>query len=218
MRKTRTKPGQYRKPVCVDVAPVHDFALAQPGCLGYQVDSITKAEDDNAICGSRESEPVDFVFGNEDPSDRNIEVGKLGDGHCEIGKAADSSPLIEDAKSQQDRLTAEAIADFEALGARCTSVDSVLRQYDIQQLAQQRSVVVLALDSELSTFEAADVLNVSRPHVTKLLERGAIPFRMVGTHHRIRLADVLQYQTEQRQRSLAAMQELADLSQELGLY
>ena len=88
----------------------------------------------------------------------------------------------------------------------------------LEQLAQQRSVVVLALDSELSTFEAADVLNVSRPHVTKLLERGAIPFRMVGTHHRIRLADVLQYQTEQRQRSLAAMQELADLSQGLGLY
>lgn len=88
----------------------------------------------------------------------------------------------------------------------------------LEQLAQQRTVVVLALDSELSTFEAADLLNVSRPHVTKLLERGEIPFRMVGTHHRIRLADVLQYQTEQRQRSLAAMQELADLSQELGLY
>ena len=88
----------------------------------------------------------------------------------------------------------------------------------LEHLAQQRSVVVLALDSELSTFEAADVLNVSRPHVTKLLERGVIPFRMVGTHHRIRLADVLQYQTEQRQRSLAAMQELADLSQGLGLY
>ena len=110
---------------------------------------------------------------------------------------------IRSSNGQTVQLPAEALAIFQEV---------------LEQLAQQRSVVVLALDSELSTFEAADVLNVSRPHVTKLLERGAIPFRMVGTHHRIRLADVLQYQTEQRQRSLAAMQELADLSQELGLY
>ncbi len=88
----------------------------------------------------------------------------------------------------------------------------------LEQLGQERSVVVLPLDTELSTFEAADVLNVSRPFVTKLLERGEMPFRMVGAHHRVLLADVLKYQSEQRQRSLIAMQELAELSQELGLY
>ncbi|MEY4532174.1 MAG: hypothetical protein RLZZ156_2897 [Deinococcota bacterium] len=88
----------------------------------------------------------------------------------------------------------------------------------LKQLGQERSVVVLALDTELSTFEAADVLNVSRPFVTKLLEHGEIPFRMVGSHHRVLLADVLKYQSEQRERSLAAMKELAELSQELRLY
>ncbi len=88
----------------------------------------------------------------------------------------------------------------------------------LEQLGQERSVVVLPLDTELSTFEAADVLNVSRPFVTKILERGEMPFRMVGAHHRVLLADVLKYQSEQRQRSLIAMQELAELSQELGLY
>jgi excisionase family DNA binding protein len=88
----------------------------------------------------------------------------------------------------------------------------------LEQLASQRPVVVLALDTDLSTFEAAEILGVSRPHVTKLLERGEIPFRMVGSHHRVQLADVLTYQSLQRQRSLEAMRELAALSQELGLY
>lgn len=88
----------------------------------------------------------------------------------------------------------------------------------LKQMGQNRPVVVLPLDTELSTFEAADVLNVSRPFVTKLLERGEIPFRMVGSHHRVLLADLLKYQSKQRQRSLQAMKELAELSQELGLY
>lgn len=88
----------------------------------------------------------------------------------------------------------------------------------LEQLASQRPVVVLTLETELSTFEAAEILNVSRPHVTKLLERGEIPFQMVGSHHRVKLADVLTYQTQQRQRSLEAMRELTKLSQELGLY
>ncbi len=88
----------------------------------------------------------------------------------------------------------------------------------LEQLGHNRPVVVLPLDTELSTFEAADVLNVSRPFVTKLLERGEIPFRMVGSHHRLLLADLLKFQSEQRERSLIAMKELTELSQELGLY
>jgi excisionase family DNA binding protein len=88
----------------------------------------------------------------------------------------------------------------------------------LEQLASQRPVVILTLETELSTFETAEILNVSRPFVTKLLEHGEIPFHMVGSHHRVKLADVLTYQSVQRQRSLEAMRELAELSQELGLY
>jgi excisionase family DNA binding protein len=88
----------------------------------------------------------------------------------------------------------------------------------LEQLSNERAVLVLALDSELSTFEAADLLGVSRPFVKKLLEKGKIPFRMVGTHHRVRLADVLKYQEQQHQDSLEAMAELTTQAQELGLY
>jgi excisionase family DNA binding protein len=88
----------------------------------------------------------------------------------------------------------------------------------LEQLSNERAVLVLALDSELSTFEAADLLGVSRPFVKKLLEQGKIPFHMVGTHHRVRLADVLKYQEQQYQDSLEAMAELTAQAQELGLY
>ena len=88
----------------------------------------------------------------------------------------------------------------------------------LEQLSNERAVMVLALDSELSTFEAADLLGVSRPFVKKLLEQGKIPFHMVGTHHRVRLADVLKYQEQQLQDSLEAMAELTAQAQELGLY
>ncbi len=88
----------------------------------------------------------------------------------------------------------------------------------LEQLSNERAVLVLALDSELSTFEAADLLGVSRPFVKKLLEQGKISFHKVGTHHRIRLADVLKYQEQQHQESLEAMAELTAQAQELGLY
>ena len=93
-----------------------------------------------------------------------------------------------------------------------------LMQEVLTQLANRKNVVVLPLESELSTFEAADILGVSRPFLTKLLERGELPCRMVGTHHRIRLADVLCFQEIQQQRSLEAMQALTKQSQELGLF
>ena len=72
--------------------------------------------------------------------------------------------------------------------------------------------------AELTTMEAADILNVSRPFVIKLLEEGEIPYRLVGKHRRIRLKDLLAYKTKSDREMDEAMDELAALSQELGLY
>jgi len=61
------------------------------------------------------------------------------------------------------------------------------------------------------------LLNVSRPHLVKLLEDGAIPFHLTGKHRRVRLTDLMQYKQARMRASEATMAELTRLSQELGL-
>jgi excisionase family DNA binding protein len=72
-------------------------------------------------------------------------------------------------------------------------------------------------NEELTLTEAADLLNVSRPHLATLLEEGEIPFHKVGTHRRVYREDVLEYNARQREEAEEAMQNLADQAQDLGL-
>lgn len=87
----------------------------------------------------------------------------------------------------------------------------------LAEVAAGQPVTVAPADDELTTREAAELLNVSRPHLVKLLENGAIPFRTVGSHRRVRRRDVLAYKARQREEAEEAMQRLADQAQELGI-
>jgi excisionase family DNA binding protein len=69
----------------------------------------------------------------------------------------------------------------------------------------------------LQLHEAAELLNVSRPHLVKLLEEDEIPFHKVGTHRRVYREDVLEHKTRQRAEAEDAMQNLTDQVQDLGL-
>lgn len=86
------------------------------------------------------------------------------------------------------------------------------------ELANGNAVAIVPAQAELTTQQAADVLNVSRPYVIGLLERGELPYRMVGTHRRIRTVDVMAYREVHDARAHAALDELTQLSQDLGLY
>jgi excisionase family DNA binding protein len=88
----------------------------------------------------------------------------------------------------------------------------------IEELAEGHAVTVAPLEREVSTQVAADILNVSRPFLIKQLEGGQLPFRKVGSHRRIRLADVLRYRARLEAEAERAYSELVELSQELGLY
>lgn len=70
---------------------------------------------------------------------------------------------------------------------------SVVLASVVAELRAGHPVTVLPLDTELTSSDSADLLNVSRPHLVSLLERGDIPFRKVGSHHRVLAADVLAY-------------------------
>lgn len=88
----------------------------------------------------------------------------------------------------------------------------------LNEMGRGNSVSVSPIQAELSPSQAAELLNVSRPYVTKLLDQGEIPHRMVGTHHRIRLQDLLEYKRKTLAEQYTAADELTALSQELGLY
>jgi excisionase family DNA binding protein len=86
-----------------------------------------------------------------------------------------------------------------------------------ERIADGQPIHILSTDQDMTTAEAAQLLNVSRPYVVRLLEEGKLPFHLVGTHRRIALTDVLTFKNVQRQKSLEIMRELTSEAQELGL-
>jgi excisionase family DNA binding protein len=82
-----------------------------------------------------------------------------------------------------------------------------------------RSTITIApATAELTTQQAADALNVSRPYLIKLLTEGAIPYVMVGTHRRIRSQDLEAYQTQRNAQRRRSLNELTQLMVEEGLF
>lgn len=88
----------------------------------------------------------------------------------------------------------------------------------VEQLKAGNGVTVIPMHAELTTVEAAELLNVSRPFLIKQIEAGAIPHHMVGTHRRLRLADVLAYRDRMDTQAGDALDALVAEAEELGLY
>ncbi|MEV7614750.1 helix-turn-helix domain-containing protein [Streptomyces sp. NPDC089799] len=87
----------------------------------------------------------------------------------------------------------------------------------LSHMAAGRAVSIVPEHAELTTQQAADMLNVSRPFLIGLLDAGEIDYRKVGTHRRIKAQSLLEYQRQDDQKRRAAADELTGLNQEMGL-
>ncbi len=84
-------------------------------------------------------------------------------------------------------------------------------------MAQRQPIVLVPEKQELSTVEAANFLNVSRPFVIKEIEAGRLPHRKVGSHRRVLYEDLVAYAREMRAQQQQALERMADNARELGL-
>ena len=103
----------------------------------------------------------------------------------------------------------------EALGVPRGAVELLARI--LGHMADGQGVTVVAADAEVTTQQAAQLLNVSRPYLIGLLEAGRIDYRHVGTHRRVKVASLLAYKHVDDQARTQAADELTALSQEMGL-
>ena len=91
-------------------------------------------------------------------------------------------------------------------------------QLVIRKLIEQGTALVVGVEEEFTTQEVADLLNVSRQYVVRLMDEGRLTHHMVGTHRRASLRDVLAFKHERDARRRGALGRLIKLTEEHGLY
>jgi len=87
----------------------------------------------------------------------------------------------------------------------------------LNQMAQGNAMSLVPIHAELTTQEAADFLNVSRPYIVKLIEQGELPCHKVGVRRRVLFKHLMEYKERRNQQSMEAVNALSQQAQDLGM-
>ncbi len=87
----------------------------------------------------------------------------------------------------------------------------------LNEMARGNAVSLIPTNAELTTQQAAELINVSRGFLIKLLDSRQIPYRLVGTHRRVLYSDLKAYEERSRRDRLKALDRLVEESQALGI-
>ncbi|MEV2244528.1 helix-turn-helix domain-containing protein [Streptomyces sp. NPDC049970] len=123
--------------------------------------------------------------------------------------------LAEHQEASQIRVNVQDGGDLEPLVLPREAVELLASL--LAHLGAGRAVSIVPSDAELTTQQAADMLNVSRPFLIGLLEAGEIEYRTVGTHRRITASSLLEYKRQDDRRRRLAADELTRLGQGMGM-
>lgn len=123
-----------------------------------------------------------------------------------------------------------ALHTIERAGPRCSLIGPEGEQLDVPEtvfhilvrvaeiLERGDAITLVPVHQELTTQQAADLLNVSRQYLIRLLDEGKIPYTRTGKHRRLRIDDVIAYKNRRDQEREDSLDELTKLSKELGGY
>ena len=87
----------------------------------------------------------------------------------------------------------------------------------LDEMGRGNTVTVIPVHAELTTQEAAETLNISRPSLIQLLDEGKIEYRKVGTHRRVRFESLIAHKRRVHAERIAVLNELAAYDQEIGI-
>jgi excisionase family DNA binding protein len=133
--------------------------------------------------------------------------------------AQESSRVLAAHLAARRRLRVQVVPEKGQPGEAVAVPESALRLLTdiLTEMAAGNAVTLIPVHAELTTQQAADLLNVSRPFLVGLLEAGKIPHRKVGTHRRVLFSDLMAYKKKVEAESLQALEELAAQAQELDM-
>ncbi len=123
------------------------------------------------------------------------------------------SQRIKSSRKRGVKIKIQETGEFITIPKKALSLLSAI----IQNMAEGKTISIVPSNSEVSTQQAADMINVSRPHLIKLLKAKNIPFKKVGSHRRILLKDIMEYKEQQAKQREAQLDFLANQAQDLNL-